>query len=282
MNTIQTSLLKRGLRPALCAALLLSCSPAAGEYSALAQKISEAAAGKGITRVLLGSFLPAGASVEGEARFASEKTASALASDNRLEVLDQSALEARAGSGQGWLQRLPAKLRPQALLKGSVFKEGDEVVVIARLVDAASGRVIASMEAKSAARFMELPPVPDINWSGAPSVAPVRDAFRDSPAEPSSDCGAAFKKFNAVNASVADLKARYWARKMKEPGFAYGSLSRNPGSEIRDPEAKRKFYELLSMYYDKEAVPAIDAGNLKKLEAFMAKEGGVIDRCGMN
>jgi hypothetical protein len=69
---------------------------------------------------------------------------------------------------------------------------------------------------------------------------------------------------------------------MKEPGFAYGSLSRNPGSEIRDPEAKRKFYELLSMYYDKEAVPAIDAGNLKKLEAFMEKEGGVIDRCGMN
>jgi len=59
---------------------------------------------------------------------------------------------------------------------------------------------------------------------------------------------------------LVDAKALYWAAKMKEPGFNMRSLSRNPGTEIADPEVKAKFYRLLGTYYNLEttAPPAPD------------------------
>jgi len=264
----------------LCAAPLFFGTPArAGEYRQFAESLSAAAAGNGITRVALGTFGAASGSVEEEARFASEKTASGLAADRRLEVLDQAALEAQGGK-DGWLSRLPSKLRPQALIKGMVFKEGDRVTVMARLVDAASGRVLATLETTSSARFTDLPPVPDMDWGAPPAVAPVGNLFRDAPSDGEFDCSAAFKDMDRLNEQAVDLKARYWAAKMKEKGFLLGSLTRNPGSEIRDPQVKQKFYELLSDYHGKDSAP-LAAGQVKKLEEFMGRENGVIDRCGI-
>jgi hypothetical protein len=83
-----------------------------------------------------------------------------------------------------------------------------------------------------------------------------------------------------INSAAVDLKARYWARKLKEPGFVPGSLTRNPGSEIRDRGVRQQFYELLTAYHERENAPPLAAAQKAKLEEFMGRESDVIDRCG--
>jgi len=268
---------------ALLTAVLLSAASAqgAGEYSGLASGLAQAAISHGVPRVAMGAFSSAGASGEEEARFATEHTAAGLAAGTGIQFLDLAVLEAAAGGREGWLARLPAKTRPQALVKGTVFKEGEKITVIARLVEASTGRVLASLQSVSRARFSELPPVPDMDWGSAPTVAPVKDPFRDAPSDGGFNCSAAFKEMDRINEGAADLKARYWAAKMKEPSFVMGSLTRNPGSEIRNPLLKQKFYDLLTRYYDKEGSPRISRDQTSKLEEFMGRESGVIDRCGI-
>lgn len=271
------------LGAALLTAALLSPAMAqgSGEYGRLAEGLAQAAIGHGLPRVAMGAFSSANASAEEDARFASERTAAGLAAGTGIQFLDLAVLEAAAGGREGWLARLPAKTRPQALVKGTVFKEGEKITVIVRLVEVSTGRVLASLQAVSRARFSELPPVPDMDWGSAPAVAPVRDPFRDAPADGGFNCSAAFREMDRVNAGAAELKARYWAAKMKEPAFVMGSLTRNPGSEIRDPQLKQKFYDLLTRYYAEEDAPGISRDQAARLEEFMGRESGVIDRCGI-
>ncbi|OGR67815.1 MAG: hypothetical protein A2081_04195 [Elusimicrobia bacterium GWC2_61_19] len=260
------------------ALLFLTSGASAADYKAMAANMALAARTSGITRIALGSF----SGDRNEAGFAEEKTAGSLAGEKDLEVLDQEALQASTGSKDGWLNKLPSKMRPQAFIKGSVFQDGQDVTIMVKLVDARSGRVIKAVEMKSQARFSELPPVPEINWGEPVAMAPMPGDLRDAPADNGFDCQGAFKNMNRLNEAAVDLKARYWARKMKEPGFTMGSLSRNPGSEIKDFQTKQKFYELLSMYHDQDETPAMQAAQVKQLEAFMAKEDSVIDRCGIH
>jgi TolB-like protein len=277
MNTI----IKFCAAAALTALFASGAAGKGGDCDALAGDLARAAKAGGLTRLAFGQFA-AGGGAEEEARYASEKVAAGLAAQAGLEIMDQSALEALAGSKDGWLAKIPSKARPQAIIKGSVFVDGNDVTVMARLVDASTGRVLAALEARAGARFTELPPVPDVNWGAPVSLGKlVADDLRDAPAENGFDCAAAFKDMNRINEQAADLKARYWARKMKEPGFSLGSLSRNPGSEIRDQQTRQKFYELLSKYHDDERLPGLPAAQLAKLEAFMSREKTVVDRCGV-
>lgn len=265
----------------ICAALALpGAASAASGYAAISEKLARAAEAGGLTRITVGTFSSEGEGSAGEASFAAEKISHALAALAGLQVSDQAVLELNGGGGPGWLKKLPSKARPQALVRGAVFVEDGRVTVMARLVDAASGRVLASAEMKGEPRFSALPPVPDLDWGNPPSAAAMPDPFRDSPSDGGFDCQGAFREMDRLNEKAADLKARYWAAKLKEPGFVSGSLTRNPGSEIRDPLLKGRFYEMLKGYYEREEVPALPSAQLKKLEEFMDRESGVIDRCG--
>ncbi|MHB0996837.1 MAG: hypothetical protein ACYC2I_10760 [Elusimicrobiales bacterium] len=265
----------------LCAALALpAAASAASGYAALSEKLARAAEAGGVTRITVGGFSSEGEGSSGEASFAAEKISHALAGLGGLQVSDQAVLELNAGGGAGWLKKLPSKLRPQALVRGAVFVEDGRVTVMAKLVDAASGRVLASAEMKAEPRFSALPPVPELDWGTPPSAAAMPDPFRDAPADDGFDCQGAFKNMDRLNEKAVDMKARYWAAKLKEPGFVPGSLTRNPGSEIRNPLLKDQFYELLKRYYGLEEVPALPSAQLKQLEAFMDRESGVLDRCG--
>lgn len=266
---------------AVCAVLALpGAASAASGYAGLAEKLAAAAEAGGITRVILGQFSAEGEGAAGEARFAEAKLSHALSSGRGLQVSDRSVLEMSAGGGAGWIKKLPGKARPQAVVSGAVFTEDGRVTVMARLVDAASGRVLVSAEMKAEPRFSALPAVPELDWGAPPSESAVADPFRDAPSDDGLDCQAAFRDMDRLNEKAVELKARYWAAKLKEPGFVSGSLTRNPGSEIRNPLLKSQFYDLLKRYYEQEEAPAVPSAQLKKLEEFMEKESGVIDRCG--
>lgn len=260
------------------ALLLLASSAAAVDYQGLAERMAGAAKANGISRVALASFSVLGGT-ESEARYAREKTGAGLSAVKGLEVLDQDALQAYAGEKIS-LKKLPSKDRPQAFIKGTLFQEGEEITLLVKLVDSRSGRVLETAEMKAYSRFSGLPPVPEMNWGEPVASAPMKNDFRDALADNGFDCTAAFKRMAPINAAAVDLKARYWARKIKEPGFVTGSLTRNPGSEIRDRGVRSRFYELLASYHEKDEVPPLPDAQLRKLEDFMGRESDVIDRCG--
>lgn len=290
------------IKTILAAVLAGGALPAAGSasssgYGALAGRLAAAASANGIKRLAVVPFSAADGAGQ-EANFAREKTAAGLSAVKGLVVLDQDGYAAYK-TPASW-EKLPRDLRPQALVQGSVFRSGEDVTLLAKLVDPRSGRIYGTAEVRSFARFgSALPPLPDMDWGEPPSSAKLAGLpllpgakwdkassfgsagdFRDAPADDAFDCAAAFRQMNKINAAAVDLKARYWAAKLKDPSFVIGSLTRNPGSEIRDPSVRGKFYKLLSSYYDRAGIPVLSGTQKARLEEFMKREDEAIDRCG--
>lgn len=81
-------------------------------------------------------------------------------------------------------------------------------------------------------------------------------------------------------AEILELKARYWALKLKS-GVVNTSLKSNPGSEISDPELRRRFYEELAAWYHGEGIPDL---TLTERAAFLItdhKASLLRRRCGL-
>ena len=102
--------------------------------------------------------------------------------------------------------------------------------------------------------FPELP----AEW-GAPVAAAPRLSFRDAVSDPGTgSCSDRRSAVNRLNAGLVDPKARYWAIKMRTPGFNRRALTKNPGSEIGNPEVKAMFYKLLAAYYKDDRAVSLD------------------------
>ena len=120
---------------------------------------------------------------------------------------------------------------------------------------------------------------PELDWAAPPVTAPAPSDLRDAMAEEDA-CSSALKRLRELNAKALDLKARYWAAKLKDPSFSLASLTRNPGSELQDRAARRGFYDLLAGYHAGGRAPLLTAGERQQLEAFMKRENEVLGRCG--
>lgn len=85
----------------------------------------------------------------------------------------------------------------------------------------------------------------------------LRDSLRDL------ECSDVTRRVNALEESILDLKARFWAFQLKD-GLSLSELSGNPGSTISDPELRRSLEERVKAYYaSAEAAPLSDS-ELKK------------------
>lgn len=259
-------------------------SALAGEYSRLAAGLAQSAKMQGISKIALGEFSMHGSTEKNEAAYAKEQLANALFKEKGIEVIDPSLVGDTQGlEAAAWTKKAPKKLRPGALIKGSVFKTNSGVSLVVKLVDLESGKVLDSSEIISESRFDDMPEIPALAEATAPDPASFPSDFRDALTDTQgADCKTSFKRLSAINENVVELKAKYWAAKMKEPGFSYSTLNRNPGSELKDYQTKQKFYELLGKYYDKDEDIVLPESQITKLKAFMAKEASVLDECGIN
>lgn len=61
----------------------------------------------------------------------------------------------------------------------------------------------------------------------------------------------------ASDGRVLDARARYWAIRLREPGFTTTGLKENPGSEIADRAARRRFYEQLRAWHAAPEIPPL-------------------------
>jgi hypothetical protein len=149
-----------------------------------------------------------------------------------------------------------------------------------RLIDVETGLIVAAAEGQTPRELPDDPPDPVSASAGMPfvpeprlTVSPPDDLLIEPPDDllleppllasqgeedlhdaPNDDCDEAAQRSDEYEAAVIDLKARYWALRLKQ-GVANTSLKSNPGSEISDPELRSRFYGAMREWYARDNVP---------------------------
>lgn len=233
-----------------------------------------------------------------EADYISEKMGAYLAGHGKPALIERALLEkvlretrlsSSAGADGDKSKFLKDIFLIDAVVTGTVFAAGKKLKVLTRLIDLETGRVLLAAQSESEREWTQFPEVPDmeLEWDNSAWPLPPSD-FRDAPSDlrdAASDtgrvsCADRKLRLTGLNSELVDAKALYWAAKMKEPGFSIRGLSRNPGTEITDPEVKSRFYKLLGAYYRSENAPPPAPDKLPAIINLIEEEKRAYDECG--
>jgi len=129
--------------------------------------------------------------------------------------------------------------------------------------------------------------VPDLRviaeMFGEAGMNPQSVDFRDAPVNLKTDtCKRRRARLSVKQDGALEAKAKYWALRMREPDFNSDGLKRNPGGEISDPVARRKFYDVLDGFYRASAAPVLSAAELDSVISLMGEEKRISDECGLH
>lgn len=302
--------MKKTLNLKLTAALAMACAlafpPAAGAdaYRSLSLRIARSAVENSMKKIAVLDFAARGGAGKSETAYVAEKMGVQLAGNKAVSLIERALLEkvlkeaglsSATGGAYDSTGVLGNMLSLDAVVTGVVFADGDTLRVFARLIEVKTGRVLLAVEDEAgrqepdllggrlgdmeppAVSFPELP----AEWSSAVAVgssANLRDALSDPEG---GTCSARRDAVSRLNAELVDLKARYWAAKMKTPGFSGRTLTKNPGSEIGDAGVKARFYKLLTAYYRDASAARLDPGERSEVAALLRMEARVSDECGL-
>lgn len=282
----------------LCLALIVPQAVSASEKG-LARRFAKAAARAEIQRVAVLPFEAVDGSDAREGRLLAEQLTGRLAERSEVMVVERSLLEhvmreARLGRtgalDESKLARLGRLLQAQALVVGTFSGAGGSVRLEARLVAVETGAILSAGAARleretfSPAANLFVPStaitadavaaemIAYANGEEAP-----RDAVADTQwpsrtitaAEAGSDCRDAARKADALQSSVLELKARYWAAQARKPGFSAASLRVKPGATILDPELRARFVSLMRRHVIRPGLPLSE----NEVQRFIAADG---------
>jgi hypothetical protein len=300
----------KGLVADIAAAVILACSwqaraaDSADAYQGLSARIAAYAGSSGVKKIVVADFAARGGAAAAEADYVLEKLSALLAGGSAPVLVERDYLKrimwevrgSSAASGSAYREKMLRELADiDAVVAGSVFAAGRNIRILVRLLDAKNGAVLFSAEAETrgyrpepgngrgaAARggvyllTSELPGIlvpesPSV-WTAAVQPSPpadLRDALSDSGA---ASCPARAQRLAWRNAALVDPKARYWALKMRAPGWAGRALGLNPGSELEEAETQARFYSLLAGYYKSMPAAPLAAGELGKIRELLEAE----------
>ena len=268
---------------ALACAFLLPALAAGGDCKALGRQILEFARAKGISRISVLDFTPKGGAERSEADYIAEEIAARLAGQETPALIERAQLEkilkeARLSSIPGIGADLAGIFSVDAVVTGTVFAAGEKLKIVAKLIEVRSGIVLMAGQAETD-RGWPLMYGTDTETKQEISPPPPSD-FRDAIKDTTPDCEAGRVKAGLLNSELVEAKARYWAARMKEPGFTLRGLTRNPGTEISDPKTKARFYALLARYYEEDGPKPQEPRTLSALNALMQEETRLYNDCG--
>lgn len=276
---------------------VLAAAPARADgYKALAGELAAQAKKSGVSRVAVMPFIAADGSANRDGWNISEKIVTQLVRTGKVQTLERSMLKTlleehdlgRTGVfDPATLKRLGKVLSAQGVVTGSFVTLGREVVVNARLIDVETGVIIAASERRADRDWFDMAivvPAPEFTVE-APTIITegelaLRDALADEKPFSYRDCDNAATTVDKLEAEILELKARYWARKLKD-GLDPRTLKVNPGSTISDPELKQEFYDRMKAYFAQPRVPALTPAETKRFVAIDGKAYTLAQNCGI-
>lgn len=292
LSALLTALLLLHSRP-------LSAAPAPDEvYRRMAAEFSSSMTAKKIKTVAMAGFSRRARATEEESEYAAEKLTEHLSRAGKASVFERSRLESllreqRLGhSGAAEENGKPGGLAAvEAVITGTIFGTGEKLRITARLVNPRSGEILHALEGETDRHWDLLPevmqflvPLPDIERLDLDfkDIAVYPGTFRDAPGPDSADrCEGLYGRLIARQTALLHQKARFWALKMREPGFARVRLTRNPGAEIPDPELRKAFYGTLKSYYRSGTAAPLTDGEKGRLAELAEDERRAADECGL-
>jgi TolB-like protein len=284
------------LRIALAAGVLALAAPvSAGDpYNGLARELRAAAEQGSLRRIAVLPFSPAGRPDAEGGLILAERLVSRLAGSGSLEVVERTHLdkvleEQRLGSS-GALDPRQARemgrlLGVDAIVTGTFTAMADRrVEVHARLIDAQTARILGAATARVEKEWEEdQMPVgalwdvrsPSIPKFPAPLVRLVPDPFRDAPND---SCSGWEEELDKLQEDTLELKARFWAARLADPGFDARSITRNPGSDIRSMGRRQAFFARVKELY-REGPEPLERFERDSLEAADRRAADLTERC---
>jgi len=281
----------------LLKALLLiaaaASSAAAGEYQRVAAELCRTARSHGRARVAILPFQNVGKKNALAGGVISEKLVTAVMERGELEVVERTLLASvlreqrlmHSGAvDAGSIKELGRILGVEALVAGTVMELRDgRFEVNSRLIDTQSARILGAAAAKVNKEWAESffddfslePALP--SWGSFQAAGP---AYGVEAGEP--DCGRAAEDMDDMDRAILDLKARYWAGRLKDRDIARGSLKRNPGSEIRNEFTRQEFYRVLRARYDDPGMRRVTQGEFQRLVETQKTIDRVAETCGQS
>jgi TolB-like protein len=270
-------------------ALLLGAPSAfSGDFDQLAARLSAAAKSRGRARVAILPFQVIGGKGSTSGRIVSERLLAPILAAGQVEVVERAMLESVMREQQlqfsGVVDARSVKeigkiLNVDAVITGTVIAlRNDRVEINARLIDTESAKVLFAGETKTEQDWNESM-FDDAAWSGVGSSWPPLPSFDLASNASAADwgCLGAADRVDDLERSVLDLKARYWAQRLRE-GLDGATLTRNPGSEIRNQVIRAEFHKSLRTHAS-AAGPDLTAEELAKLKDGLQRISRINDSC---
>ena len=250
----------KGVRAALLAALSAAAlalpAGASLDIQEMAKTMAAAAGTRRIKRVAIVPFTgPRGASSFSGA-VVSERLVIQILARGELDLVERGLLdkvleEQRLGvfgiMDQDTVKNLGKVIGVDAILTGSIIElRNEKIEVNARLINTETAQVMAADTIRMTKDWEDRPIGEDMSTWIVPVPALNGDFFKSGGVT-------CLSRVDEVERRLLDLKARYWAERLKDPSFTLRSLKRNPGSEIRDEEMRKHFYVMMREHYDAPA-----------------------------
>lgn len=244
------------LAASLAAFALASPARASEDIKGMAKAVAAAAAARQVKRVAVVPFTAPRGAGSFSGAVVSERLVIQLLARGELDLVERRFLdkileEQRLGvfgiMDQDTVKALGKVLGVDAILTGTIVElKGERVEVNARLIHAETAQVLAADTANVAKDWEER----SIGEDASTWIVPVPDLGDDPFKKSGASCRTSVDE---VERRIVDFKARYWAERLKDPAFSMRSLKRNPGSEIRNAEIKKRFFRKLQERYDSPA-----------------------------
>lgn len=277
----------------------LSEAAAGANCKSIAKSFSRQAEKAGVRRVAVLPFRALDDSPAAHGRFLAEKLTTQLTRRGGVRVVERSMLDAvmsehrlgRSGVlASEKLGKIGRMLQAQAVVVGTFVTIGNAVEFNVRLIHIETGILIDAEEARvkrewfaseglfgRPERISALDTAVEIlvfqRGAGVVRWSPPRDSgifnwkARRTIVSDAAGCEGADERVNAMQESIIDLKARYWARMVRQ-----GKLSREllykPGESIPDPNLRARFFMLVATAAEREAKPL----SMSEMKRFITKD----------
>jgi TolB-like protein len=201
------------------------------------------------------------------------------------EIMREQKLQHSGAVDRGSIKELGRVLGVEAIVAGTVMELRDgRFEVNCRLIETQTARVLAAAIAKVDKDWAEslfddfsIGAMPA--WTSFELASPAAAAEFDAGVE---DCGDAQDAVMDMDRSILDVKARYWAGRLKARDIKRDSLKKNPGSEIHDPELRKEFYRELHRYYEEPELRPLSGADISRMQRTQKEIERLAESCGLS